>query len=131
MLKKLRPARSMNQEAVVVSDLDALVDTPVAFKFQGETHVINPLTAGEFLQVYEAFAKIEILVNEKNITAQEVVEAYTELFSSVCKTITKRHVEEMTQAQSAALFQLVLQSVTGKAQVEAQKKNPQIGRAHV
>ena len=80
----------MNQEAVVVSDLDALVDTPVAFKFQGETHVINPLTAGEFLQVYEAFAKMEILVNEKNITAQEGSKPKRNIFPSYVKTIPKK-----------------------------------------
>lgn len=104
--------------AAVVSDLDALVSEPVAFRFQGRIHEIKPISTLELLKFTNAFSGLQELSGKSDqITVSELVEAYTEVISSVCPTITKVHVENMTQSQVSALFQLVMDSVVGRAHV--------------
>ena len=116
--------------AQVVSDLDALVAEPIAFRFKGRVHEIKPISTLELLKFTNAFAILQGL-NEKSgtVSVEELVTAYAEVIGSVCPTITREHVQEMTQAQVGALFQLVMDSVTGKAHAAPgvsgeEKKNP-------
>jgi len=113
--------------AQVVSDLDALVAEPIAFRFKGRVHEIKPISTLELLKFTNAFAALQTLQGKSDtVTVAELVDAYAGVIASVCPTITREHVEDMTQAQVSALFQLVMDSVTGKAHVmpggEAEKK---------
>lgn len=105
--------------AQVVSDLDALVAEPIAFRFQGKLHEIKPISTLELLRFTNAFAQLQQL-NQKSdtISVDELIDAYTSVISSVCPTITREHVKDMTQAQVSALFQLVMDSVVGKAHAQ-------------
>ena len=104
--------------AAVVSDLDALIAEPIAFRLHGEVHEIKPVSTVELLKFTNAFARLQTL-NESSgtLTVADLVDAYTHVIASVCPTITREHVEGMTQSQVAALFQLVIESVMGKAHV--------------
>jgi hypothetical protein len=105
--------------AAIVSDLDALVAEPIAFKLHGKIFTINPISTLELLKFTNAFAKIQA-INTKSepITVAELVDAYLEVISSVCPEIERRDIEAMTQAQISALFQLVMDSVVGKAHAQ-------------
>ena len=107
------------QPREVVSDLDALVSEPIAFRFNGEIHEIKPVTTIELFSFTTAFAEIqEISSRGEQVTVSELVDAYARVISSVCPTITRAHVEDMTQPQVGALFQLVMDSVVGKAHAQ-------------
>lgn len=113
---KVKPQRVVRE---VVSDLDALVAEPIAFRFNGEVHEIKPVSTLELLSFTNAFAELQELNGRSDaITVGELVDAYTSVISSVCPSITRDHVESMTQAQVAALFQLVMDSVVGKAHAQ-------------
>ena len=111
-------AKAAQPTAVIVSDLDALIAEPIAFRLQGEVHEIKPVSTVELLKFTNAFARLQAL-NESSgtLSVADLVDAYTQVISSVCPTITRAHVEGMTQSQIAALFQLVIESVMGKAHV--------------
>lgn len=117
-LFKLKPARESAKSSVLVADLDKLITERVAFKFGGQTHYINPITTAEFFKVTSEMAKLDSLKVQKEVSAKELIDSYTALIGSVCETITRDHISSMTQAQVGALFQLVLDCVTGKAYAE-------------
>lgn len=116
------PGRSVDESVDVVADLDALVDQNVHFKLQGKTHTIKPLTAGEAFIVWQNLSKLEVLKSQDQISFTQVLDFYADLFKSVCPEIQRKHVEEMSQTQCAALLQLILDTVTGKAFSESKKK---------
>lgn len=119
----------VESSAQVVSDLDALVAEPIAFRFKGRVHEIKPISTIELLKFTNAFATLQALsAKSGTVSVEELVSAYAEVISSVCPSITRADVEEMTQAQVGALFQLVMDSVTGKAHAspgsnDGEKKN--------
>lgn len=119
----LKPARETAKAAVVIADLDKLIAEPIAFRFDGKTHLINPISTKEFFRVTANLAKMDELKAKSEVSAEELIDAYTNLISSVCETIGRKEIENMTQAQVGALFQLVLDCVTGKAQAGTEKKN--------
>lgn len=124
MIFKLKGLSGSNApEPVVLSDLDALISKPVAFVFQGRTHVIKTMSTAVFFKAVEAIAKLDRL-KDKDYSKDDLVNAYLEIFSTVCDTIGRKEIESMTQAQAMALFQLILDSVTGKAQVGEEIEPP-------
>lgn len=116
--------------ATIVSDLDALVAEPIAFKLHGRIFTINPISTLELLKFTNAFTKIQAIQGKADsITVSELVDAYLGVISSVCPEIERSDIENMTQPQIAALFQLVMDSVVGKAHAqpgieEDSKKKP-------
>lgn len=105
--------------ATIVSDLDALIAEPIAFRFQGRVHEIQPISTLELVRFTNAWASLSELNGKSDaISVSDLVDAYTKVISAVCPSITRSHVEDMTQAQIAALFQLVMDSVVGKSHVE-------------
>lgn len=126
---RLRPARASAEArgVEVVTDLDALVSRSVAFRFQGETFEIKPLTTGETLAAYNAFSKVDELAKKSRITGPEILDAYEAIFTTVCPSFKRRHLEKLMPSQLAALFNLVLETVTGRvySREELQKKTPQ------
>jgi len=117
-----KPARQEKKirEEDFVCDLDALDSRPVYFRFLGQSFEIPPISTGQLLKVYAAFMKVDLLAKSNAIDADKLIDTYTELFSSVCPEMTRDHVSKMTQAQAAALFTLVFETVSGR--IGASKK---------
>jgi hypothetical protein len=105
----------------MVADLDALLDESISFRLHGRDHEIRPISAAEFFKFTNAYAGLSALGNKNEIPTEQLISAYYEVFSSVCGTITKEDVRQMSIAQVGALFQLIIESVTGRAQVDQKK----------
>ena len=126
MFDLFRPARSQARQQIqggtdVVADLDALIEQRVSFKLHGKVHEIKPISSKDFLIFTNNLSKLMELKDKNKIEAEELIEKYHGLISSLCDTIKIEDIESMTQPQVGALFQLLLDSVTGKAQATAQK----------
>lgn len=111
---------SMPFDGTLVSDLDKMVAEPVPFKWRGEIHFLKPITTKEFMQVSEGMAYLDKCMKEGKFNPHDLVKGYARVFSSMCDTIGLKEVEDMTQAQIGALYNLVLETVTGK--IHAEKK---------
>jgi len=125
-LFNLRTGRKLDgPEAVVVSDLDAMIAQPIAFRLHGKIHHLNPITVKEFFAYSNALLSVEKLKEQKVLSDEEMVGLYYGLIHSVCDTITKEDIKDMTHAQAAALLELVVKHVTGRAHAPEpdQKKN--------
>lgn len=105
-------------EAQVVSDLDAMIAHPIAFRLHGKIHHIKPISVKEFYAFTNAIASIGSLEKQEKVTTAQVIDLYTRIICSVCESITRKDVEMMTQAQCGALLSLIVEAVTGKAHVE-------------
>lgn len=119
MIRKLWPARQKH-DADLVADLDALINDPVKFKLHGKTCEIKPLNTEEFFRFSNAYAKL-MNAYDNNTPAKDLVHAYTDLFSGICTNVTEKDVENMTTAQVGALFQLIIETVTGRVNVDQKK----------
>jgi len=121
--------KDVKEEPLIVADLDQIICEPVAFKFGGKAHYLKPVSTKEFLKVTEVFAKMEKLGKENKYTVEELVDVYADLISSLCDTIGKKELLTMSQIQVGALFQLILDHVTGKnLSEEAKKKHQQMAK---
>lgn len=123
----LKPTRSETKEtAHVVADIDAIDVRPALFRWQGKAHKLRPVTTREYLKVTETFAKMDALGKAGNYTADDLVTVYAELIGSICDTIKREDVLKMTQAQVAAVLQLIIDHVTGRIPTETEKKNKEV-----
>lgn len=118
---KLWPSRTQKQKSDLVADLDALLDESIGFRLHGKDHDIRPISAKEFFKFTNAYARLSELSETKEIPAEKLIEGYYEVFSSVCDTITLEDVKQMSLAQVGALFQLIIETVSGRAQVDQKK----------
>lgn len=107
----------------VVTDLDAVLVRTVSFRYQGKSHEIKPLSFENFLHVTNALAEIDLLRQKEVLTEDELINAYAKIFGLVCPSIKRKHVENMSQTQVAALFNLVLSHIMGKPKFEEEKKS--------
>ena len=105
-------------EAVVVSDLDAMIAQPIAFRLQGKIHHLNPITVKEFFAYSNALLSIERLKEREVLKDEDMVNVYHGVIHSVCDSITKDDIKNMTHAQAAALLKLIIDHVTGKASLQ-------------
>lgn len=124
---KIWPARSKalkDKDVEPVTDLDAIVAEKIPFRFQGKIHYIKPIALDEFLKFTNAQAQMSVILNDKSssITAQELANQYYKIISAVCDSITLEDILNMEQAQVAALYQLVLDAVTGQVDVGSDGK---------
>lgn len=106
----------------VITDLDALMEKPIYFRFKGEAFKIDPMSTRDCLQTYAEFVNVQSLAKKESITGDEIITAYTELFQRVCPQFTRKHVEQLTPTQLGALYVLVIKTITGEQQAE--KKTP-------
>jgi hypothetical protein len=125
MLKKVRdlfrPARNeaaFKGEGLVVADLDKMVVQPLAFRYGDRVHFIKPVDVQNFLIVTERIAVLDRMQKAKELSGAELVRAYADLIASMCDTIKIDDVRKMSQAQVGALYQLILDAVTGRAYAE-------------
>jgi hypothetical protein len=120
--KNFKPTRDANESAELVTDLDALVNERISFRLGGKTYTIKPLSAGEAFVVWNNLSRLDHLRTQNEVSYSEVLNFYADLFKSVCPDITRKHVEDMSQTQCAALLQLVLDTVTGRVFTDGKKK---------
>ena len=125
-VKPSRPERPESED--IVSDLDALVAKPVAFKLGGKIRQIKPVTTLQFFTIVNQLSQLENVRTAPDVTGEKLLNIYHQLFSSVCDDFTLADVEDMTQAQCAGLMQLIMDVVTGRAQAEVEKKKIQVTR---
>lgn len=116
MIFDLKARRDQNVN--VVSDLDAMVASPVPFRVHKKVHYIKPISVIEFYKFTNALAGLQNSKNLESITADDLVELYFELFHSICDTITHEDVARLSSSQLAALLKLAVDSVTGSAQTD-------------
>jgi len=118
MLKNFLPSRqkakAKGQSPVMVADLDAMIVETVSFRLLGRDHEIPPLSVQQFMIFASAYAKVLALQEQEVVTPDQLVEAYFNLVSSVCKTITRDDIRKMGQQQVAALFQIMVDLHTGR-----------------
>ena len=119
------PART--QAEGPVADLDAIVADPVPFRFKGKIHILKPIELDNFLRFANAQAEIMRTTGDKEskISTEELAKRYHRVFSAVCDTITVKDVMSMEQVQIAALYQLVIDMVTGQVDMGDGKKKRQ------
>lgn len=119
----LKPGRSQIQDTDLISDLDALVEKPIAFRLFGKNHVIKPITTEDFFKVTNALNSLDEMKRTGTYTEGDLIDSYAELFCSVCDTITKEDIRtKMAQPQIVALLALIIDAITGKAHQDIEKK---------
>lgn len=124
MISKLWPARTMKHPDDPVTDLDAIIAKPVHFQLKGKMHRLEPIVLEDFLKFTNAQASLMRAMSDKEtkLSVRELAEKITAVFASVCSTLTVDDVLGMEQAQVAALFQLVMDHVTGQVDFGDGKK---------
>lgn len=114
---KLWPTRTKAaKEVEPVTDLDVIVSEPVPFRYKGKIHYLKPMQLDEFLKFTNAQAHLmdAIRKDDVTLTGVQLAERYFAVISSVCDTIVLDDILNMEQAQVAALYQLVIDLVTGQ-----------------
>jgi hypothetical protein len=118
---KLWPTRT--KQTAPITDLDAIVAETVSFKYRGKVHQLKPMSLEQFLKFTNAQSELLASVNEDRLlTAKDLAEKYLGVISSVCDTITLDDILAMEQVQVAALYQLVIDLVTGQVDLGDSKK---------
>ena len=112
------------RNAIVISDLDAMVAEKIAFRLHGQTHYIDPISTLTYLKFVNALDKFFESMKSKESSAEEVIDTCTALMSTVCSSITRKDIETCEQSQLSALFNLVYDSVGGKTQGKKKPLNP-------
>lgn len=105
----------------VVTDLDAILESPGAVKLHGEMHRIEPVLVSEFFVFANALASVQALQARETVTIDEIVDAYWALINPICPTITREHIRKCSAAQVTGLLNLVQEHVMGKLTDEKKK----------
>ena len=105
----------------IVADLDAIKSEPVGFVLHGKEFTIQPLDVVGFMSMLDEYMTLMDLKKMENVTPEALVERYFNCFSKVIPEITKKDINAMTHQQCAALYELVMDTITGK--VFAEKKS--------
>lgn len=123
---KMWPARSKASDGPV-QDLDAIVAEPVSFRFKGKIHTLKPFSLAEFLKFTNAQSALMNLLKDEDtlISSNDLAKKYLAVIGSVCDSITLEDILAMEQVQVAALYQLVIDMVTGQVQQSDGKKKRQ------
>lgn len=127
---QFKPVRSQSQP-LVITDLDALISKPIAFKFQGEIFTVKPVDTGTYLKVADGLGQLQALTSQDqaNVKREDIDQAYFNLLSNLCDDLKISHIQKMTVAQINALLRLIVRHLTGETEKymqsddSAQKKN--------
>lgn len=117
---KIMPTRHQfkgNQPESVYVNLDKLISDPLPFRLHGKVHTLKPVSTKEFYHLTNSLAHLYTLRDQnKEVKAQEVIDAYYEVIKSLCDTITKEDIQKMTQAQIGAMYALILEHAHGRTE---------------
>jgi len=120
---KKKASAKEQPDVAPVADLDAIIADPIPFRFKGKIHYIKPIELGEFMK----FANAQVELSKSSevdslLTAEMLAKRYHKVVSSVCDSISLDDIMEMSQAQIAALYQLVVDAITGQVETGDVKK---------
>lgn len=120
--------QSAEPETRVFVDLDRLLSDKVGFRFKGQIHYLNPIDTRTFFQVCNEMSALDSLAKKESVTVEALIKAYIKIFESVCDTINKDMVMQMTPPQCAALLQYVMDVVRGRTERTGseEKKKPKL-----
>lgn len=110
-----------NNSQQIVTDLDAVLESPGCVKLHGKEHEIKPVLVGEFFAFANAIAQIEQLKASESVDIDQVVNGYFGVISPICPTITKEDIRRCSASQISALMNLVQEHVMGKLTDEKKK----------
>lgn len=122
-MRLLKKVFKKSPKVEIITDLDAILTRTVGFRFNGRIYQIKPLTLEQFALATNALAGIDLLRRETHIDSDQLIDAYANLFEVVCPEIGRKDIQEMGVQRVAALYQLVVEIIVGKAEIEAQKKS--------
>ncbi len=127
MMSRLWPARTQKMDNGPIADLDAIVAEPISFRFKGKIHTLKPVDLKDFLKFTNAQAALMNAANDPAVkmTAKELAKRYFDVIEPLCHTITIEDVMSMEQVQIAALYQLIIDMVTGQIDMGDGKKKRQ------
>jgi len=108
-------------EKKIVTDLDALGQSPGFVRLHGKDHQIKPIEVLEFFNFAEALARIKTLEAEKEVTLPQLVDGYYGLISPICPSIGKEDIRKCSMPQIAALMNMIQSHVTGGLTDEKKK----------
>lgn len=106
----------------IVADLDAIKAEPVGFYLHGKLYVIRPMSLEKFLESIDSYMSLLSLKEKKEITPEELIEKYYNTFSHMIPDLTKEDISNMEQQQVAALYELCMDTITGKVFAPTEKK---------
>lgn len=112
VLSKLMPARQ--EPAKVVADLDALIDEPIAIRFQGRVFTVKPVSTRAFMKMADAMGRMQILTTQSTIKNDDVYKGYHDYISVLCPEITIDMLKSMTLTQVHALLNVLIKHSTGQ-----------------
>jgi len=129
MLTNVKPSRSKASDNVVI-DLDSLVLEPFSFKLNGVVHQIKPISTEQFFKITNYLARLNNFQKEIKETGKieqaDILLTYNQLFVEACDTLTAEDITGMEIPQRAALLELIIDVVKGRAHVDYEKKNSKI-----
>jgi len=111
------PSRKKHaKETEIVADIDAIIAEPIHFRFRGKIHTLKPMVLKEFLKFASAQSQLNQYIKEDahKLNLETMAQAYFKVISSVCDSITIDDVIGAEQVQLAAIYQLILDMVTGQ-----------------
>jgi hypothetical protein len=103
-----------------------MISKSIGFRLNGEVYEIRPIDVSTFFKVSNSLAKMDMLKSKEKIGQDELLNSYAEIFSLVCPEIKREMLDNMTHGQIGALFNLILECIMGKAQVDAEKKSQEM-----
>lgn len=106
--------KQKGNEEKVVTDLDAIIESPGFVRLHGKTHEIKPVLVQEFFAFANGLAAIQGIDKREKVTTEDLVEAYWGIIFPIVPTISKEDIRNCTQGQVAALVQLVTDHTMGK-----------------
>lgn len=120
----------LSSDYVVVTNLDAIKNRTIAFRYNGKVHKIKPLSVEKYVEAAAAMAAIaELIENKKKVKSEaQLLDAYHAIFSVMCPTVSRSDLNEMSVQQIGALYNTVLEQIMGRENFEAQKKSPSSGQ---
>lgn len=121
-LFNFKPARQIGDVNGYVSDLDAIIEKPVYFKFHGKIFEIKPIETKTFFRFTNMVGAALELQKKPNLKQDELIDFYHAMINSVCENISRKDIEDMSAAQLTAIIDLIMNTVTGKIWGDEKKK---------
>lgn len=122
----MKPARAAAENSVTLLDLDAVLARPLTLKFKGVVHSLKHVTMQERLEFDQAWIQAFAVMRDQQSTADEVVQAYHDVISSVCETLSLEDVKGMTKDQAEQLLKFIVDVIRlGAGEVEKKNTKPQ------
>lgn len=107
----------------IVRDLDAIVGKSIFFRLHGKMREIKPITTEAYLIYVNSLSLLYSMKDKDGLTTDELLNSYYSLVKSVCDDFTMDDIKQMSQQQIGALFQLILDTITGTAHADVEKKS--------